>query len=326
MDKFKKILKNKWFLWIIGGLLAIAIIFIIYIAYQLNSPAGNFTTDQTIIFVIEEGEGMEQIANRLKQEGLLRNKWIFYYYIWLQRKTGMLQAGTYGFNPSMTVGQIVNKVINGDVEKNWIKITIPEGWKNYQIEDRLTIFGLINSEEKLPEDLEGFLFPDTYYFYKDSSIEDVIERMQDNFNRKVTEEMKREIEKQGKTLYEIIIMASVIEKEVYDLEDMTIVSSVFWNRVEDNYPLESCATIAYILGIDKWRYSIEDTKIESPYNTYRNVGLPPTPINNPGLNAIKAAIYPAETDYYFFLSAPDGTTIFSKTLEEHNANKRKYLD
>jgi len=326
MKKILKILKNKWFLWIVGGLLVIAIIFIIYIVYQLNSPAGNFTTDQTIIFVVDEGEGMEQVTDKLKEEGLLRNKWVFYYYIWLQRKTGKLQAGTYGLNPSMTVSQIVNKIIKGDVEKNWIAVTIPEGWRNYQIEKRLINSGAIKSGEKLSEDLEGFLFPDTYYFYKNSSIKDVIERMQNNFDRKVTEEMKKEIEKQGKTLYEIIIMASVIEKEVYNLEDMAIVSSVFWNRVEDNYPLESCATIAYVLGIDKWRYSIEDTKIESPYNTYRNVGLPPTPINNPGLNAIRAAIYPAKTDYYFFLSAPDGTTIFSKTLEEHNANKRKYLD
>ena len=121
-------------------------------------------------------------------------------------------------------------------------------------------------------------------------------------------------------------MASILEREVKSDEDRAIVSGIFWKRLESNYPLESCATIAYILEIDKWRYSVEETRIESPYNTYLNVGLPPTPINNPGLSAIEAAVYPEYTDYNFFLTDPEtGVTIFSKTFDEHNANKRKYF-
>jgi len=120
-------------------------------------------------------------------------------------------------------------------------------------------------------------------------------------------------------------MASIIEKEVKSEEDRAIVSGIFWKRIENKYPLESCATIAYVLGVDKKQYSYDDTRTASPYNTYIHTGLPPAPINNPGISAIKAALNPEYTDYNFFLSAPDGTTIFSKTFEEHQNNKARYL-
>lgn len=324
MEKVVKFIKNKWFIGVVAGLLIIVVVFVIVVVYQLYSPLDKSGGEK--IFIVEEGEGMERIADNLKAEDLIRNKWVFFYYLWLRGKTGELQAGTYSLNSSMNVPEIANKIIRGDIIENWVKVTIPEGWRNKQVEDRLIDFGLINTGEKLPEELEGYLFPDTYYFYKDSSLEDIIQKMQDNFDDKITKDLQKEIDRQRKELTDIIIMASLIEKEVRTYEDMQIVSGIFWKRIENTYPLESCATIAYILGVDKWRYTIEDTKIESPYNTYRNIGLPPTPISNPGLNAIKAAIYPVYTDYNFFLSAPDGTTIFSKTLEEHNINKRKYLD
>ncbi len=150
--------------------------------------------------------------------------------------------------------------------------------------------------------------------------------MLNNFDGKLTDEMQNNIAEQDKTIYEIVTMASIIEKEVRTLEDMEIVSGIFWDRIKYGQPLESCATLAYVLGVNKEQYSIEDTKIDSPYNTYRNPGLPPGPICNPGLNAIKAAIYPQYTEYNYFLSRQDtGETVFSKTLEEHNRNKARYL-
>jgi UPF0755 protein len=138
--------------------------------------------------------------------------------------------------------------------------------------------------------------------------------------------MKEDIKEQGKTLDEIIIMASVIQKEVSSKEDMDLVSGIFWKKIENSDALRSCATIGYALGENKYRYSIEDTKIDSPYNTYQNAGLPPGPICNPGLQAIKAAIYPKPSDYNYFLSRSDtGETIFSKTFREHEINQQKYL-
>ena len=278
------------------------------------------------IFVVEKGQGLEKIAENLKEEGLINNKWVFFYYIWFRGKSTKLQAGGYSLSPSMSISEIAKKILKGDVIKDWVKVTIPEGWSNKKIEERLITLGLIKSEEKLPKKEEGYLFPDTYYFDKEVTIEEMVEKMRDNFDRKVDEKLKKEIEKQDKTLYDILIMASILEKEVITDEDRAIAAGIFWKRLEINYPLQSCATIAYILGVDKWRYSIEETRIQSPYNTYTNIGLPPTPINNPGLSAIKGAIYSKETDYNFFLTDPEtGNTIFSKTLEEHNANKRKYF-
>jgi len=187
-------------------------------------------------------------------------------------------------------------------------------------------YGVIGAEDKLPINQEGYLFPDTYYFYKNSSVEDVVKKMSDNFMKRVGEGISKDLLiDSSMRLPNAVIMASILEKEVVSEEDRAIVSGIFWRRIKNNYPLESCATIAYVLGVDKKQYSYEDTRVKSPYNTYINVGFPPAPINNPGLSAIKAALYPKETDYNFFLSAPDGRTIYAKTLDEHNVNKAKYL-
>jgi UPF0755 protein len=119
-------------------------------------------------------------------------------------------------------------------------------------------------------------------------------------------------------------MASIIEREVKNNEDRKVVSGIFWNRIKAGQPLQSCATISFILGVSKDQYSFEDTRIQSPYNTYLNQGLPPGPISNPGISSIEAAIYPAQTNYNYFLSDPEsGKTVFSKNIEEHNANKVK---
>jgi len=324
MKKILKLIKNKKFLIITIGCLLLFFIALFVFAYQIETPLSKDTEEK--IFVVEKGQGSEKIAENLKNQGLIRSKWVFFYYIWLRGKSTKLQAGGYNLSLAMSISEIAKKILEGDVIKDWVKVTIPEGWSNKKIEERLYALGLIKAGEKLPQEEEGYLFPDTYYFDREVSIDEIIKKMRNNFDREVEEKLRREIEKQGKTLYNILIMASLIEKEVISDEDRAIVAGIFWKRLEINYPLQSCATIAYILGIDKWRYSIEDTRIKSPYNTYTNIGLPPTPINNPGLSAIKAAIYPKETDYNFFLTDPEtGNTIFSETLDEHNANKRKYF-
>ena len=149
--------------------------------------------------------------------------------------------------------------------------------------------------------------------------------MLNDFGLKIDAGMRESIQKQGKTLREAIIMASVIEMEVKSEEDRKIVSGIFWNRIEKGMPLQSCATLAFVLGENKKQYTYEDTQIKSPYNTYLNAGLPPGPIGNPGLASIEAAANPKDTDYFYFLSDPKtGKTVFSKTAEEHNANKDRY--
>ncbi len=323
-DKMAAVLKNKKILIIviIFCLLLITCLFVSW--YQLKIPLSKSAEEKT--FIIKEGQGLEEIANNLEKEKIIRSEWIFVMYAWLQNKASNLQAGEYSLSSSMNISEITKKIIGGGIIPKGIKITIPEGFSNRQIEEKLIDLGILIENDKFPKDLEGYLFPDTYYFEKNSFIEEIVKKMRANFNRKITEDLKAEIKNQNKNLYSILIMASLLEKEVKTDEDKAIVSGIFWKRLENNYPLQSCATIAYILGVDKWRYSREDTKIKSPYNTYLNIGLPPAPINNPGLSTIKAAIYPKKTDYNFFLTDPEtGKTIFSKTLEEHNANKNKYF-
>jgi len=318
MNKLLNLFQNKKF--IISFFIAI---FLMLLILEAVSPVCKGTEK---VVKIEKGWGSAEVAQKLKDEQIIRSKWFFVLYAWIKGYSGHLQAGEYLLNPQMSVFKIAKIIATGEVNPNWVKVTIPEGWTNKQIEERLISLGVIGRGEKLPANQEGYLFPDTYYFYKNTPVNDVVKKMSDNFMKRIGEGVSKDLLADSTMkLPNAVIMASILEKEVTSDQDRAIVSGIFWKRIENNHPLESCATIAYILRIDKWRYSYEDTRIDSPYNTYTNLGLPPTPINNPGLSAIKAALYPEQTDYNFFLTAPDGTTIFSKTLEEHNTNKAKYL-
>jgi len=295
-----------------------------FIKEQVFTPLSSQSAERS--FIIEKGEGLREISANLEKAGLVRNKTYFEYYVFFRGWAARLQAGEYFLSPSLNITQIAETIVKGESASQEITITIPEGFTLKQIDARLTKVGLIEAEELFKQSqLEGYLFPDTYRFNQEATLDEIISKMRDNFDLKLSQDLRNEITKQGKTLKEIIIIASLLEKEVATDQDRQIVAGIFWQRLKDNYPLQSCATIAYILGIDKWRYSITDTKVESPFNTYQNIGLPPGPICNPGLSTIEAAVYPEPSDYYFFLSKPDGETVFSQTLEEHNQNKAKYL-
>ena len=277
-------------------------------------------------FLVEKGQGLFQIAEDLEKEGLIKNAFYFKTYVLLKNQARSLQAGEYLLSPSMRISEITQKIISGDIVKE--EITIIEGWNLKDIGFYFENRGMFQAEELYDEraDLEGYFFPDTYQTRRGATLEEIIKMVTGNFNKKLTKELREEIERQGKIISEIVTMASIIEKEVQTLEDKEIVSGIFWERIKEKKPLQSCATIAYIKGVNQWRYSFEDTRIESPYNTYLNLGLPIGPISNPGLDSIKAAIFPKKTDYNYFLNDPEtGKTIFSKTLEEHNIAKVKYL-
>jgi UPF0755 protein len=173
--------------------------------------------------------------------------------------------------------------------------------------------------------LEGFLFPDTYRIFKDSTAADIIKKQLNTLDEKIDDEVMDGIEKSGHTFFEILTMASVLEKEVKSRTDMALAADIFWRRIEAGIPMESDATVNYVTGKDALQPTLADTKVDSPYNTYENRGLPPGPISNPSLSAIKAAVYPESNIYWYFLTRPDGTTVFSKNFEEHLENKSKYL-
>jgi len=178
--------------------------------------------------------------------------------------------------------------------------------------------------------LEGYLFPDTYRIYTDATIEDVVVRMLENFDQKLTPEMRAEIKKQGKTIYEIVTMASIIEKEapirIGDDRDARLVSGVFWNRLKIGQALQSDATLSYLLNDNNPAHSGSDLEVDSLYNSYKYRGLPPGPICNPSFLAIKAAIYPIDSNYNYFLTPKNSQeVIYASTYEQHLRNKYKYL-
>jgi len=234
---------------------------------------------------------------------------------------------------------MTEKFINGEVEK--IKLVVPEGFNIKDIEKTLSSFernssgiSYLKAKDFKGEfsflgsvldnvSLEGFLFPDTYEFSYRISDKEIVQKMLANFNKKITSDLREEIGRQKKTIFQIITMASLIEKEVKTKEDKEIVSGILWKRLKNKIPLQVDATLNYLTEKDK--VSLEETKIDSPYNTYKYLGLPVGPISNSGLESIKAAVYPKNSLYWYYLSAPDGKTIFSKTLEEHNIAKYKYL-
>lgn len=172
---------------------------------------------------------------------------------------------------------------------------------------------------------EGYLMPDTYRVYADAAPEDVLKKIFSNLNKKITSEMRAEIKKQGKTIYEVLTMASVVQKEAPTKEEMSMVADIFWRRYEKNWALQSCATVNYITGKKDPGVNADDKDIDSLFNTYKYPGLPLGAISNPGPGAISAAIYPQENPYWYFMSDADGVTHWARTLDEHNANVAKYL-
>ena len=301
-----------------------------------------------VAFEIKKGEGGNEISFNLKKENLIRSGISFRLYILFKGYSRRLQAGQYLLSSSMPVPEIVQKFVSGETIKE--KITIIEGWNGKEIAAYFEEKGISNAEEFLnfinspqpffqefeflkdkpkSSGLEGYLFPDTYEVKKGESLEEIIKKMLKNFDRKLTSDLREKISQQGKTIFEVVTMASMIEKELLNTEECKnckeLVSGILEKRLEQGIPLQVDATISYITGKKTTQISIEDTKIDSPYNTYKYRDLPIGPISNPGLESILAAIYPQESEYRYYLSTPDGKTIFSKTLKEHNIAKAKYL-
>jgi len=305
------------------------ILVIVFLAWATFVPQEPFS-EEAVLFKIEKGEGSRDIALNLEKEGFIIASPVFRLYVLTLGIAENLQAGVYSLSPSMSVPEIAGILSRGETAKE--KITIIEGWILRDIASYFEEKGISSQEELFtlagsplsPDSKEGFLFPDTYLVDYGASLEEIISQIESNFDSKLDPYLEA-IQEKGLSLEEVITMASLIEKEVKTREDKKMVSGIFWKRVKAGVPLQSCASIAYIKGVSQWRYSFEDTRIESPYNTYLYYGLPPGPISNPGLDSIEAALYPKESLYWYYLSTPEGETIYSRTLDEHNAATAKYL-
>lgn len=305
---------------------------------------GSGTIKKTGDIEIAQGDTAAQIWRSLVEEGYSDRTIPWKYYGRKDNAAVKIQAGTYHVERGEKISDVVQRLASGDVQTNEFSVTFPEGFALSQVAARYadrtgkTQQSFMDEAKAgkyaerfsflkdLPEQrsLEGYLFPDTYRITPDDTPEDVIVRMLGNLDKKLSQEIRDEVAKTGRTLDEIMNMASILEKEVRNEKDMALVSGVLWKRIDDKEGLYADATLEYVVG-KNGNLTAKDLALDTPYNTRKYRGLPPTPINNPGLTAILAAMRPEKSDYYYYLTAKDGTTIFSKTNEEHNRNKVKYL-
>ena len=327
---------RKIILYVIPVFIFVVFLFLVVFWWQIRTPLDS--AGEKIIFKVEKGDSTKSIAENLKKAELIKNSFNFRLYVFLSLSQYDLKPGESELSPKMSIREIADTLVLGGV--NEVLITIPEGFSLKQIEERLVAAKLVKPGEILNYEfaenippvlsgkpklasLEGYLFPDTYRFFKDASLSDVVSKMIANLDAKLTPDLIAVMISSGRGTYEILTMASLIEKEIKSDADREIVSGILWKRLKAGIPLQVDATLIYITG--RKEISDADKKINSPYNTYFYRGLPKGPIASPGLSAIRAAIFPEASSYWYYLSTKNGTTIFSKTLEEHNRNKAIYL-
>ncbi len=307
-------------------LLVLAILSVVW--WKRGTEAANKDDKTTKLFVIREKEGVREIANSLKRQDLIKDPIVFFL---LVEKLGIdkkIQAGDHRISPSMSAYEIAR---NLTLASNDVWITIPEGFRAQEIADALekNIRTFKTDWRKTLEENEGHLFPDTYLVPKTSQINQIVTIFKNNFDNKFIDVEKNK--RPGFSNEDIIKIASLVEREAKLAQDRPLVASVIYNRLKIGMKLDIDATVQYVLGYQPdekrwWKKNLtqDDLKINSPYNTYRNAGLPPTPISNPGLNALNAAANPAVTNYLYYISDKKGVNHYAETLEDHNANIKKY--
>ncbi len=322
-----------------GGmsLLAVGILALALAAYIPGRPAGDGT--KHVEFEVVRGTGMARVTRSLIEEGLIRNELFFRIMMKATFRDGALKAGVYDLNDGMSAYEIGSILTSGRVQM--IKVTIPEGWTNKQIAERAAALGLCNSPEeflKLTEDpnilkkygipaktTEGYLYPETYFLARGVKADRLHEAMLDRFFDMLPQ-ADPPADLTPEDLFKAVILASIIEREAVHREELPKMAGVYLNRIKKGMRLEADPTIQYILGDPKKKLYLKDLKIKSPYNTYRNKGLPPGPISNPGIQALRAAFHPEKHDYLFFVLKPDQTHEFTRTYKEHLRAKRIFLD
>jgi len=284
-----------------------------------------------IVFEVKQGDGFRKIIGGLRDAGVIRSSLVTETFSLLNGSAVAMQPGRYKLSPTMSAPGILEELTGGSGKE--VAVTIPEGTNLYQIDTLLNNALVIKSGELInfqsDGSLEGKLFPDTYRFFTGSDAKDVAQKFLDNFNVKAAALLQEDLANANEDL----ILASVVEKEVPDAEDQKIVAGILWKRLKAGMPLQVDATVCYakfkegpVPAVPCYPFTPLDFKIDSPYNTYLYKGLPPSPIGNPGISAISAAIHPKSSPYWFYLSDPKtGKTIFAKTLDEQTQNKVKYL-
>ena len=313
-----------------------------YVYYNRGLEAVSGAEADVKEVVIPKGSTVRSISKILKDENMIKDSFVFQLYCKLKEKSDKIKAGKYSISNSMKIPEIVEVIVSGKALIDTVKFTIPEGYNQAQIVEKLSSLGVVSHENiqnaldvemygydfigQIPErekKLEGYLFPDTYEIYKDTTAEAIIDKLLERFDTVFTDEYRNRAKELDMTIDQVIILASIIEREAKLDSERKTISAVFQNRLKKNMMLQSCATVQYLLKEPKEVLTYKDLEIESPYNTYKYAGLPPGPIASPGIKAIEAALYPEDVDYLYFFAKDDGSHIFSRTYNEHiNAQNR----
>ncbi len=311
---------------------------------EIVQPADLADTRQ-VTFIVDQGDSATTVAYKLNSAGLVKDAELFKRLLQYWGADQHIQAGIFYLSPSMTMEEIARRLQHSRVDSVWV--TIPEGWRAEEIAALLQEKQLVQGDEFLaavaqgrsdfpfladrpagsPSSLEGFLFPDTYEFPKITTPDRIIDIMLQNWGQRVPEALRQAAQARGMTLYEVVTLASIVEREAVLSAERPKIAGVYSNRLEIDMLLQADPTVQYAKGYDakaeKWWNPTtleENASLDAPYNTYLYPGLPPGPICNPGLGAIEAALQPAQHDDLFFVAKGDGSHIFAKTYEEHLAN------
>lgn len=333
MTKIKKIFLASFgglfvFSWIVGG--------VFY--YKATHPFVEENNRTPVSVEITPGMTLNKISTLLEERDLIGNSLVFQLLAYLQEKQGQIQIGEYELSSSMTPMDILGVVTSGKTILH--TITIPEGYRITEIAALLETKGLVNAEKFIQEtkneeliqyagisgnSLEGYLFPETYNFSKNTSERKIIQRLLDIYHEKIQQhELKKRAQAINLSFHEVMTLASLIEKETGVDEERKLISSVFHNRLRKKMLLQTDPTVIYAMADFDGNIRKKDLQVDSPYNTYRYKGLPPGPIASPGIKSIIAALEPNESDYLYFVSKKDGSHQFSSNLMDHNRAVRKY--
>lgn len=334
-EKGKEFLSSfSWKQWAAAGTgLFVVFALLLVVMFSSGTPQKKTAPDQVIFLTVKSGMTADDISQKLLQNGIIDSKWAFW---WQVKKSGAadkFQSGNYAFNPHTAPEEVIRKLVNGETSK--VKFTIPEGFGVKEIAKRLSDEGLVDEQEFLAKaktfapysyiernkDIryacEGFLFPDTYELHEEPSVDGILNMMAEDLDTRLTPKMRRRAAELNLSIHELITLASLVEKEAMFDEDRPIIAQVFFKRLKIGMPLQTDTTIQYLLDAPKEDVSIKDTKIESPYNTYQIKGLPPGPVASPGMAAIEAVLYPADTDYLYFVADRQGHNHYSKSYAAH---------
>lgn len=331
---------------LIGAVVILVLALITYLWWSNVTTPVNPKDTTLKPFLITKGESLQSVAKKLEQEGFIKDDLAFRAFVQVQGKQGEIKAGNYRLSPSLSVPEVVLLLIEGPKE---LWVTYPEGLRREEIVDKTinslgmdqTLATKFASEfMEASSSLEGQLFPDTYLFAPDVTANAVVNKMKNTHEAKVTDQMRQDAKKNSLTFNQTLVLASIIERETKTDEERSVVAGILLKRLGANWPLQADATLQYVVGskncrvkagnfnfdCDWWQPpTVAGKQLSSSFNTYVNTGLPPSPIANPGLSAIKAAIYPEESEYWFYLHGSDGQIHYARGTEEHAENIRKYL-